>query len=82
MNPQPFRTLDGYEKVKFEGQDMSPPPPTPASDRSTKTRPATQTAAPKNCHREYRVPRINHVRIITHTIVQQSNRVTLVIEEN
>lgn len=60
---------------------MSPPPPTPASERSTKPRPTTQMAAPKNCHREYRVPNKSQVRTITHAIVQQSNNVTLVIDE-
>lgn len=60
---------------------MSPPPPTPASEMRTKPRPTTQMAAPNNCHREYRVPRKIHVRIRTHAIVQQSNKVTLVIDE-
>lgn len=61
---------------------MSPPPPTPASEMSTKPRPITQMAAPNNCHREYRVPRKYQVRTNTHAIVQQSNNVTLVIDEN
>ena len=61
---------------------MSPPPPTPASERSTKPRPSKQRATPNNCHKEYRVPRKNHVRTMTHATVQQSNNVTLVIDEN
>ena len=63
-------------------EKMSPPPPTPASERNTKPRPIIQMAAPNNCHREYRVPRKNHVKPMTHGIVQQSNNVTLVIDEN
>lgn len=50
------------------------------SERITKPRPPIHTAAPKNCHKEYRVPRTSHVRTITHAIVQQSSIVTLVIE--
>lgn len=61
---------------------MSPPPPTPASEMSTKPRPVTQMAAPNNCHREYRVPKKIHVMAMTHATVQQSNNVTLVIDEN
>lgn len=61
---------------------MSPPPPTPASERNTKPRPIIQMATPNNCHREYWVPRKNHVKPMTHGIVQQSNNVTLVIDEN
>lgn len=67
------------KKVKLE---KAPPPATPASDRSTKPRPKTQTAAPTNCHREYRVPMKYQVRPVTHAIVRQSNSVTLVIDEN
>lgn len=59
----------------------SPPPPTPASERSTKPRPKRQIAAPRNCLKEYLAPRNIQVRIITHAIVQQSNIVTLVIDE-
>lgn len=60
---------------------MSPPPLMPASERSTRPRPATQRAAPKNCQMEYRVPRKIHVRIMTHGIVQQSSNATLVSDE-
>lgn len=59
-----------------------PPPETPASERSTKPRPTMHMAAPKNCSREYLVPMNIHVRIMAHGTVQQSNSVTLVIEEN
>ena len=59
-----------------------PPPPTPASDRNTRPRPATHMAAPNSCHNEYRVPRTIHVKTITHATVQQANNVTLVIDEN
>lgn len=62
-------------------KDYSPPPPTPASERSTKPRPNRQIAAPMNCLKEYLAPRNIQVRIITHAIVQQSNIVTLVIDE-
>lgn len=65
----------------FRKQTVSPPLLALASDRSTSPRPAKQTAAPKNCHGEYRVPKTNHVRSITQAIVQQSSIVTLVIEE-
>lgn len=61
---------------------MLPPPPTPASERSTRPRPSTQRAEPPSCHREYLVPMKKYVRTIAHTMVQQSNSVTLVIEEN
>ena len=59
-----------------------PPPPTPESESSTKHRPETHRAAPKNCHLEYFVPRKSQVRSMTQTTVQQSSKVTLVIEEN
>lgn len=59
-----------------------PPPPTPASERSTRPRPATQIAAPTNCKMEYFVPRKIHVRMIDHAMVQQSSIVTLVIDVN
>lgn len=58
---------------------MSPPPPTPGSERDTAARPAIHTAAPKNCLIEYRVPRMIHVRIMAHGIVQQCHSVTLVV---
>ena len=64
------------------GREMSPPPPTPASERNTKPRPSIQRAAPNNFHKEYRVARKIHVKTMTYGIVQQSNNVTLVIDEN
>ncbi len=72
------------EKKKFREveEKLSPPPPTPASERSTKPMPSTPRATPNICHREYRVPRKIHVIIMTHATVQQSNNVTLVIDEN
>lgn len=62
-------------------QIYSPPPPTPASEISTKPRPNRQTPAPRNCLKVYLAPRNIQVRIITQAIVQQSNIVTLVIDE-
>ncbi|KAL4578702.1 hypothetical protein LXL04_014831 [Taraxacum kok-saghyz] len=59
-----------------------PDPPTPESESSTKHRPETHRAAPKNCHKEYFVPRKIQVRMMTQTTVQQSRIVTLVIDEN
>ncbi|OAY67189.1 Myricetin O-methyltransferase [Ananas comosus] len=64
--------------LKVEGL---PSPEGPASEKSTKTRPATQVPAPKNCPREYLVPIAIQVRIMTHGIVQQSSNATLVIDE-
>ena len=75
------KKVQSEKSVPNWGKKMSPPPPTPASERSTKPRPTIQRAAPKNCHKEYRVPRKIHVRIMTHGMVQQSNNVTLVIDE-
>lgn len=61
---------------------LSPSPPTPASESSTKPSPTTQMAAPNNCHMEYLVPRKNHVRTMAQAMVQQSNNVTLVSDVN
>lgn len=40
-----------------------------------------QVPAPTNCHKEYLVPSANLVRIMTHVMVQQFNKFTLVIYE-
>jgi len=40
-----------------------------------------QVPAPTNCQKEYLVPSANLVRIMTHGIVQQSNKFMLVMYE-
>lgn len=81
VNLQVHLVCRSWKNVWSKIINLSPPPPTPASDRSTKPRPRIHNAAPNNCNSEYRVPRNTQVRTRTHAIVQQSRSVTLVIDE-
>ncbi|TVU19615.1 hypothetical protein EJB05_35774 [Eragrostis curvula] len=52
------------------------------SERSTSASPAMQVPAPTNCQKEYLVPSANLVKIMTHRMVQQSNRANSRYETN